>query len=49
MPSARWSSAITLHGYQNRAARRIIENHTGLLAFDTGLGKTYTGIATMAK
>jgi hypothetical protein len=52
--AARWvdrrhtDKPILLHGYQNQAARRIIENRTGLLAFDTGLGKTYTGIATMA-
>jgi superfamily II DNA or RNA helicase len=35
--------------YQNQAARRILANRCGLLAFDVGLGKTYTGIAILAR
>ncbi len=45
---ARWTTDIRLHDYQNKAVRRLIENRTGILAFDTGLGKTYSGIATLA-
>ena len=46
---ARWSpDAPKPYGYQWSAVRRIQANRRGLLAFDVGLGKTFTGIATLA-
>ncbi|MFT5684303.1 MAG: superfamily II DNA/RNA helicase [Myxococcota bacterium] len=48
VPIARWTDEIRLHDYQNKAVRRLVENRSGILAFDTGLGKTYSGIATLA-
>ncbi|MCB9765634.1 MAG: DEAD/DEAH box helicase family protein [Alphaproteobacteria bacterium] len=44
----RWSSDIRLHPYQVAAARRLLANRRGLLAFDVGLGKTFTGLAVLA-
>lgn len=44
----RWSPKVKLHGYQNQAVRKLLANRCGLLAFDVGLGKTYSGIATLA-
>ncbi len=44
----RWNKAITLHGYQNQEVRRLAVDRKGLTAFDVGLGKTFTGLATMA-
>lgn len=47
---ARWApDGIQLHPHQAGGARRLIDNRGGLLAFDVGVGKTYTGIAAMAK
>jgi len=40
---------VTLHGYQNAGMRKLVANNCGLLAFDVGLGKTYTGIKTLAR
>ena len=37
-----------LREYQVEAVRKLIYNREGLLAFDVGLGKTLTGIATIA-
>lgn len=46
---ARWDSPITLHPYQMAGCKRLLQNRKGVLAFDVGLGKTYTGIFTMAR
>ncbi len=40
---------MVLWDYQNQGARRLLANRSGLLAFDVGLGKTITGITTLAK
>ncbi len=50
VPIARWTTGSRkLHAYQNAALRRMLESRGGLLAFDVGLGKTYTGLATVAR
>jgi hypothetical protein len=46
---ARWSPAITLQPHQNAGARRVLEARGGLIAFDVGVGKTYTGLAILAR
>lgn len=46
---ARWTGRIVLKPHQAAGARRLIANNGGLLGFDVGVGKTYTGIATIAK
>ncbi len=47
---ARWNTTrIRPHPHQNAAARRLVENRGGLLAFDVGVGKTYTGLAVVAR
>lgn len=46
---ARWTGRIRLKPHQAAGARRLIANNGGLLGFDVGVGKTYTGIATIAK
>lgn len=46
---ARWHGRIKLKPHQIRGARRLLANNGGMLAFDVGVGKTYTGIATIAK
>ncbi len=49
-PVARWKHPkIRLHAYQHGAANRILRRRRGLLAFDVGLGKTYTGIHVLAR
>ena len=54
LPVARWAPVvrdgrrITLHAYQNEAANKLAANHGGLLAFDVGLGKTFTGLNLLA-
>ena len=46
----RWvRDGIRLHPHQAAAARRLLANRGGLLAFDVGVGKTYTGIAVLAR
>lgn len=46
----RWEvGRIRLKPHQTRAARRLLANNGGLLALDVGVGKTYTGIATIAR
>ncbi len=46
---ARWDSQrIRPHPHQVAAARRLLTNRGGLLAFDVGVGKTYTGLLTIA-
>ena len=48
-PVLRWrSDKIRLHDYQQRSVNRLVQKRGGLLALDVGLGKTYTGIYTMA-
>lgn len=49
LPVARWGKGINLHPYQNEGVRKLVANRCGLLAFDVGLGKTYSGIATLAR
>lgn len=45
----RWdSSRVQLKSHQAGGARRIIAQRRGLLAFDVGVGKTYTGLAVLA-
>ncbi len=47
---ARWKKdGPRLHPHQVSGARRVLANRGGLLAFDVGVGKTYTGIATLAR
>jgi len=47
---ARWGKdGIRLHPHQVAGARRLLANRGGLLAFDVGVGKTYTGIAVLAR
>ena len=46
---ARWTGRIRLKPHQNAGARRLIANNGGLLGFDVGVGKTFTGIATIAR
>jgi hypothetical protein len=48
LPIARWGSKIKLKPHQEAGAWRLIRNNGGLSAFDVGVGKTLTGIATMA-
>lgn len=45
---ARWGTSVTLKPHQNAGAWRLIRNNGGLLAFDVGVGKTLTGIGTLA-
>jgi len=50
LPIARWvKDGIRPHPHQVAGARRILANRGGLLAFDVGVGKTYTGIAVLAR
>jgi superfamily II DNA or RNA helicase len=49
LPIARWGDGIRLHPHQAAAARRLLDHRGGLLAFDVGVGKTYTGIAVLAR
>lgn len=46
----RWATSmrVRLRPHQIHAARRAIDERQGLIALDTGLGKTYTGIAVLA-
>ncbi|MBK8359424.1 MAG: hypothetical protein IPL15_10765 [Comamonadaceae bacterium] len=46
---SRWGSQVTLRPHQEAGAARLLAHNGGLLAFDVGVGKTYTGIATLAK
>ncbi|HRI50416.1 MAG TPA: SNF2-related protein [Pseudomonadota bacterium] len=48
LPIARWRGRIVLKPHQRAGAQRLIANGGGLLGFDVGVGKTYTGIATIA-
>ncbi len=41
-------SKIKLHGYQNAAIRRLSEDGRGFLAFDVGLGKTFSSLGLYA-
>lgn len=45
---ARWRGRIVLKPHQRAGAQRLVANNGGLLGFDVGVGKTYTGIATIA-
>jgi len=46
---SRWGSRVVLKPHQESGAARLLWHQGGLLAFDVGVGKTYTGIATVAK
>lgn len=47
---ARYSpTAPALHPWQISGARRVLENRGGLVAFDVGVGKTYTALAILGK
>lgn len=47
---ARWrKDGPRLHPHQVAGARRVLANRGGLLAFDVGVGKTYTGIGVLAR
>jgi hypothetical protein len=47
---ARWTTdGIELHPHQASGGRRLLANRGGLLAFDVGVGKTYTGIGVLAR
>jgi hypothetical protein len=47
---ARWGDgAPRLKPHQIAGARRILDHRGGLLAFDVGVGKTYTAIAVLAQ
>ncbi len=48
LPIARWRGRITLKAHQRAGAQRLVAHNGGLLGFDVGVGKTYTGIATIA-
>lgn len=45
---ARWGRNIVPKPHQLSGAWRLIRNNGGLLAYDVGVGKTLTGIATVA-
>jgi hypothetical protein len=50
LPIARWrKDGPRLHPHQVAGARRVLANRGGLLAFDVGVGKTYTGIGLLAR
>jgi hypothetical protein len=50
LPVARWAKdGVQLHPHQVAGARRVLANRGGLVAFDVGVGKTYTGIAVLAR
>jgi len=44
----RWDPGVRLHTYQRAATRQMQETRGGLIAFDTGLGKTYAALALLA-
>ena len=46
---ARWGSRIELRAHQKAGAARLLYHLGGLLAFDVGVGKTFTGLATLAR
>jgi len=46
---ARWGPDITLAPHQASGARRVLSQRGGLVAFDVGVGKTYTAIAVVAR
>jgi DnaJ-domain-containing protein 1 len=45
---ARWYKGVKLAPHQNAGVRRVVANRRGLVAFDTGVGKTYTGLGILA-
>ncbi len=50
LPIARWKKdGPRLHPHQVAGARRVLSNGGGMVAFDVGVGKTYTGIAILAR
>ncbi len=46
---ARWVSKKVPHDYQNRSARRVMNNNGGIIALDVGLGKTLTGLLVIGR
>jgi superfamily II DNA or RNA helicase len=48
IPLARWGRSVVLKPHQNAGARRVLANRGGLVAFDVGVGKSFTGCAIIA-
>ncbi|MGB1015102.1 MAG: SNF2-related protein, partial [Nannocystaceae bacterium] len=46
---ARWGPSIKLHPFQNASVRRLLDQRQGLLALDTGMGKTFVALAFLAE
>jgi superfamily II DNA or RNA helicase len=46
---SRWGPQIQLNPHQVSAARRVLDLGGGLVAFDVGVGKTYTAAAIIAR
>ncbi len=47
---ARWTDdGVKLHPHQAAGARRVLANRGGLVAFDVGVGKTYTALGILAR
>ncbi|MCB9756708.1 MAG: N-6 DNA methylase, partial [Myxococcales bacterium] len=46
---ARMSGKVKLHPHQAAGARRVLDNRGGLVAYDVGVGKTYTALAVIAR
>jgi len=49
LPISRWGDDIELAPHQVAGARRVLANRGGLIAFDVGVGKTFTAIAIIAR
>ena len=47
---ARWTDdGVKLHPHQAAGARRVLANRGGLVAFDVGVGKTYTALGILGR
>ena len=46
---ARWNPEIVLLDHQVAGARRVLDQRGGLVAFDVGVGKTYTALGILAR
>lgn len=44
----RWNREVALHSFQEPVVRGVVEQMQGLVALDTGLGKTYVALAALA-
>jgi hypothetical protein len=45
----RWTGAIALRPHQAQGANRAVEQNGGVLAFDVGVGKSFTGVSIIAQ